>query len=135
MKEAGRPLLAWASDHLDFPLPPHHPFPLEKYRLVRERLLCDGVLAPEWVSRSEPVPRAWIAQAHDAHYLERTFDTGWSEAEVRRLGLPWSEALVTRARAALLGTVMASRAALAHGIAGNLAGGTSMCIRETAPPH
>ncbi len=45
-------------------------------------------------------------------------------SEVRRLGLPWSEALVTRASAALYGTVMASRAALVHGVAGNLAGGT-----------
>jgi acetoin utilization deacetylase AcuC-like enzyme len=49
---------------------------------------------------------------------------------VRRLGLPWSEALVTRARAAAYGTVMAARAALAHGIAGNLAGGTHHAFHD-----
>ncbi len=124
MSADDRPLLAWASDHWSFPLPPAHPFPLEKYRLVRERLLADGVLAPEWISRSDPAPREWLAAAHDAEYLERTFGEGWTAADVRRLGLPWSRELVQRASAAVYGTVMASRAALEHGIAGNLAGGT-----------
>lgn len=124
-----RPLLAWASDHHDFPLPPSHPFPLEKYTLVRERLLADATLMPGWVSRSDPAPREWLAWAHDVDYLDRTFGNEWTDAEVRRLGLPWSQALVTRASAALYGTVMASRAARIHGIAGNLAGGTHHAFR------
>lgn len=124
MSADAHPLLAWASDHWSFPLPPGHPFPLEKYRLVRERLLADGVLAPEWISASDAAPREWLAAAHEAEYLDRTFGEGWTAAEVRRLGLPWSRELVQRASAAVFGTVMASRAALEHGIAGNLAGGT-----------
>ena len=44
MSADDRPLLLWASDHWSFPLPAAHPFPLEKYRLVRERLLADGVV-------------------------------------------------------------------------------------------
>jgi acetoin utilization deacetylase AcuC-like enzyme len=119
-----RPLLAWSSDHHPFPLPAAHPFPLSKYALVRERLLADGVLEPAWVSRSEAAPEAWLLAAHTPDYVARTLAGEWSDAEVRRLGLPWSEALVTRARAALFGTVAAARAALAHGVAGNLAGGT-----------
>ncbi len=124
MSSTDKPLLAWASDHHAFPLPPKHPFPLEKYRLVRETLIADGVLEPQWVTQSQPAPREWLASAHDATYLERTFGGAWNDAQVRRLGLPWSQALVTRASAALYGTVMAARAALEHGIAGNLAGGT-----------
>ncbi|MEY4071215.1 MAG: hypothetical protein RL721_1829 [Candidatus Eisenbacteria bacterium] len=119
-----RPLLAWASDHHTFPLPGGHPFPLEKYTLVREHLLEAGVLEPHWVSRSDPAPEDWLHAAHDADYVTRTLAGEWSDAEVRRLGLPWSQDLVTRARAALYGTVMAARAALVHGVAGNLAGGT-----------
>ncbi|MEO5989710.1 MAG: histone deacetylase [Candidatus Eisenbacteria bacterium] len=122
--DSERPLLAWSSDHHEFALPLGHPFPLEKYRLVRERLLAERVLEPDWVSASEPAPRAWLALAHDGQYLDRTLAQGWTDTEVRRLGLPWSEALVRRARAAVYGTVLASRAALVHGIAGNLAGGT-----------
>ena len=118
-----RPLHAWTSDHYSFPLPPSHPFPLTKYALVRERLLADGVLEPAHVLRSEPAPPEWLAAAHDPAYVARALGGGWSAADERRLGLPWSEALATRARAALYGTVMAARAALVHGVAGNLAGG------------
>ena len=119
-----RPLLAWASDHHAFPLPEQHPFPLAKYTRVRETLLAGGVLEPHWVTRSEPAPVEWLERAHASDYVERTLAGRWTEAEVRRLGLPWSPALVTRARAALAGTVHAARAALVHGVAGNLAGGT-----------
>ncbi len=119
-----RPLLAWASDHYSFPLPGAHPFPLIKYTRVRETLLADGVLQPEWLTASEPAPQDWLEAAHEADYVARTMRGDWTPAEVRRLGLPWSAELVTRARAALYGTVMAARAALVHGVAGNLAGGT-----------
>ncbi len=121
---SARPLLAWASDHHPFPLPDAHPFPLAKYGRVRERLLAERVLEPSWLARSEPAPEPWLLAAHTTDYVMRTLAGAWSDAEVRRLGLPWSEALVTRARAALYGTVMAARAALVHGVAGNLAGGT-----------
>ena len=125
-----RPLCVWASDHYGFPLPGAHPFPLAKYTLVREALLADGTIAPTWVSRSEPAPSDWLVAAHDPDYVARTIAGDWTAAEVRRLGLPWSADLVTRARAAILGTVMAARAALMHGVAGNLAGGTHHAFPE-----
>lgn len=119
-----RPLLVWASDHHTFALPEHHPFPLAKYTRVRERLLAERVIEPQWLTRSEPAPEAWLHLAHDTTYVARTLRGEWSTEEVRRLGLPWSPELVTRARAALAGTVHAARAAREHGVAGNLAGGT-----------
>jgi len=117
------PLHAWTSDHHSFPLPDAHPFPFAKYARLRERLLAERVLAPEHMHRSEPAPVEWLALSHERAYVARTLAGEWSDAERRTLGLPWSAALVTRARAALFGTVMAARAALAHGVAGNLAGG------------
>lgn len=119
-----RPLLAWTSDHHAFLLPAAHPFPLPKYAQVRERLLAERVLEPDWVAASVPAPVSWLLTAHEPAYVARTLAGAWSAAEVRKLGLPWSEALVTRARAALYGTVAAARAAIVHGVAGNLAGGT-----------
>ena len=118
-----RPLLAWASDHHAFPLPENHPFPLAKYAHVRERLLVERVLDAAHVHRSEPAPVEWLSLAHAPAYVARALGGEWTDAEVRSLGLPWSTPLVTRARAALYGTVMAARAALVHGVAGNLAGG------------
>jgi len=125
-----RPLLAWTSDHYAVALPEAHPFPMAKYPLLRERLLEEGVLAAANITRSEPAPLDWLLAAHDRAYIKRALSGGFDAAEVRRLGLPWSPALAERARAAVYGTVMASRAALAHGVAGNLAGGTHHAFRD-----
>ncbi len=119
-----KPLHAWYSDHYDIPLPPGHPFPMAKYRALRERLEADAVLARDELFASEPAPRAWLEAAHDPAWVGRALDGGLAADEVRRLGMPWSEALVVRARAAVYGTVRAAFAALEHGVAGNLAGGT-----------
>jgi len=126
----GAPLLAWASDHIEVPLPEGHPFPIAKYRLLRERLLAEGTLEARHVARSEPAPLEWLAAVHDEGYLERVLDGALAEAEQRRIGMPWSPGLVARARAAAYGTAMAARAALRHGIAGNLAGGTHHAYRD-----
>ncbi len=124
------PLLAWASDHHEVPLPEGHPFPITKYRAVRERLVADGVLSDADVARSEPAPLDWLLEAHDADYVAAATDGRLADAAIRRLGLPWSPALVTRARAAVFGTVAAAHAAIAHGVAGNLAGGTHHAFRD-----
>ena len=112
---------AWASDHFEVPLPPGHPFPMPKYRALRELLVAEGVVM---VTPSEEAPVEWLDAAHDAAYVRRVLTGGLSADEVRRFGMPWSPAVVARARAAVFGTVQAALAALEDGIAGNLAGGT-----------
>ena len=111
----------WASDHYEVPLPEGHPFPMPKYRALRELLVAEGVVAPE---RSLEAPREWLEAAHAPSYVQRALDGSLRPDEVRRLGLPWSPELIARARAAVYGTVRAAEAALEDGIAGNLAGGT-----------
>ncbi len=123
-------LLAWTSDHVELPLPEAHPFPIAKYRLLREKLVAEGVLAGEDVTRSDEAPLDWLTAVHDADYVRRALEGALEPAEVRRLGLPWSPALARRARAAVFGTVQSTRAALAHGVAGNLAGGTHHAFRD-----
>jgi len=123
-------LRVWASDAYEVPLPPGHPFPMAKYRALRELLLAEGVVRPDRVTRSDPAPIEWLMRAHDPAFVERALAGGLSADEVRRLGMPWSEALVTRARAAVAGTVHAAFAALEDGVAGNLAGGTHHAFRD-----
>ena len=106
------------------PLPPGHRFPMPKYRLLRERLLADRTLRAEDLTASRPVELDALLLAHDRSYVESVVHGGLSEAEVRRLGFPWSEQLVLRSRSSVQGTVLAARDALCNGVAGNLAGGT-----------
>ena len=97
---------------------------MEKYRLLRELLLARGVLPPSWLTPSVPLEREHLERVHTPRYLDALWTGTLSEAEVRRLGFPWSEGLLQRSRASVGGTVGAAQSALEEGIAGNLAGGT-----------
>jgi acetoin utilization deacetylase AcuC-like enzyme len=97
---------------------------MPKYRLLRERLIAQGVLAPGELQESAVIDRASLLLAHTPEYLDAVFSGTLSAGEERRLGFSWSAALVARSRASVFGTVAASRAALVEGVAGNLAGGT-----------
>ncbi len=130
MSDPARPLHAWSSDHVPVPLPADHPFPIAKYALTREALLAAGVLEAAHVHRAAPAPVAWLEAAHDPDYVDRALCGRLDDAAVRRLGLPWTPALVERARTSVAGTVAAASAAWLHGVAGNLAGGTHHAFRD-----
>ncbi|MEM1265873.1 MAG: histone deacetylase, partial [Pseudomonadota bacterium] len=55
---------------------------------------------------------------------ERVFNRSLDAAELRRIGLPGSAAMVRRVRLSAAGTTLAARLALSHGIACNAAGGS-----------
>jgi acetoin utilization deacetylase AcuC-like enzyme len=61
---------------------------------------------------------------HTPEDVRRYCDGTLDAAELRRLGFPWSPALVERSYRAVGGTIAAARHALATGISMNLAGGT-----------
>jgi len=105
-------------------LPPGHRFPMPKYRLLRERLLADGTLREADFDASGLIGLDALLLAHDRDYVEAVVAGGLDEAQVRRLGFPWSHELVLRSRASVFGTLAAAREALCNGVAGNLAGGT-----------
>ncbi len=130
-----RPLHAWTSHHYALPLPDAHRLPIAKNARLLERLLAEQVLEAAHVHASELAPREWLMAAHDEDYVARVFEGRLDAAEIRALGLSWSEALVARARAAVFGTVMAARAALVHGVAGNLAGGSHHAFRDRAEAY
>lgn len=105
-------------------LSPGHPFPMSKFPLLRAQLLDEGVLADVDILEPEPLERETLELVHTPAYLDKLETSGLSVAEQRRLGLPWSESLWLRSRLASGGTLLAARAALDGGLAGNLAGGT-----------
>jgi acetoin utilization deacetylase AcuC-like enzyme len=112
------------SDSYTVPLPEGHRFPMEKYRMLRDTLLAEGVLRPGELHEASPVARETLLVAHTAEYVN-TFCEGTIDVRaMRRIGIPWSERFVMRSLASVGGTLAAARAALDEGIAGNLAGGT-----------
>lgn len=111
----------WSSDCFELPLPPGHRFPVAKYRMLRKRVEAAG-----WQVDLEPLAARWeqLARVHDTAYLERVREGRLTAAEERRIGLPWSRALVERSRRSCGATVAACHAALDQGLALYLAGGT-----------
>ena len=117
-------LTVWSSSRYTFPLPEGHRFPVAKYAMLREKVIAEGVVAAERVLDPPRATDDALALVHTTEYLRRFRDGALDAVELRRLGFPWSPALVERSYRAVGGTVEAARHALEHGIAMNLAGGT-----------
>jgi len=105
-------------------LPPSHPFPMAKYPLLLERLLADGTVRAADLIEPAPACLDDLRLVHTVEYLAALEAGTLEPAAVRRIGVPWSPALWRRSRLAAQGTLEAARAALADGLAANLAGGT-----------
>ena len=129
---ARRRVIVWTHHRWRFPLPAGHKFPIDKYALLRDRVIADGTAGPGEVHEAEPVPWEWLEAVHDGGLLERIRTGALSVREERGLGLPWSEALVERGRRSTHGTVLAARHAAAHGLGMNLGGGTHHAGRDFA---
>lgn len=111
-------------DQFVLPLPPGHRFPMEKYRMLRE-VLAAGAQFP---GRDFLVPPAAtnpeLTRAHAPDYVQSVEDGALTPAAIRAIGFPWSREMVERSRRSSGATIAACRAALRHGVAANLAGGT-----------
>jgi acetoin utilization deacetylase AcuC-like enzyme len=122
----------FSHDPTTFPLPQGHRFPLAKYRLLRERLVADGLVAAADVAFPGPLGWTELGCVHDAGLLHRIRTGALGERERRALGLPWSPQLVERGRRSVAGTLGAAQDALSHGVAMNLGGGTHHAGRDVA---
>lgn len=118
------------ADHFVLPLPPGHRFPMEKYSRLRERLLASGHFAADNFRVPDAASDTELLRAHDAGYVQRVVRGTLGHDEIRRIGFPWSEAMVERSRRSAGATLSACRAALAEGWAANLAGGTHHAFRD-----
>ena len=113
--------------HPDYvtPLPEGHRFPMPKFGMIRDRLLVGGV-APEAFHRPAPATREQLERVHTPAYVEAFIAGTLDHDAIRRIGLPWSEGLVTRTVTAAGGALRTAELALDSpgGIACNCAGGT-----------
>ena len=117
-------LHCWTSARYTIPLPAGHRFPIAKYALLRDAVVENGLVSPSALHEPERASVESLRLVHTARYVEALETGRLSEIEQRRIGLPWSEALVERSFRAVGGTCEASAAALDLGITMNLAGGT-----------
>lgn len=131
------------TDIFELPLPDKHRFPMSKYRLLRERIISEGIAvdARERLETADPdgdsfhntqhmlvIPDAATDEelhlAHNPLYVQNAVSGLLEQKEIKRIGFPWSDELIERSRRSTGATIGAARAATVDGCAVNLAGGT-----------
>lgn len=118
------------SDRFLYQLPSGHRFPIEKYGLVRDQLIHEGLLQNEAFIEPDLCPASIICRAHDPAYWARLERFQLQEKEERRIGIPIHQASLKRAISSAYGTLSAARTALEEGLAFNLGGGTHHAFRD-----
>lgn len=113
------------SDRYPLPLPEGHRFPAAKYGLLRRRLEAHAVAgAPFEFVEPHAATDEELLRVHDRDYVGRVLGGTLTGDEQRRIGFPWSVALVERSLRSTGAAVDAAAAAVVDGIAASLAGGT-----------
>ncbi len=112
------------TDHIQVPITEGHSFTMEKYRLLHEALLREGVMQDQQLLPAPLASKEELLLAHDISYVEGLLRGTLSEKELRPIGLTWSDKLLERSLAAVGGFIQVTEAALEQGFSSLLAGGT-----------
>jgi len=100
-----------------------HVFPSIKYRLVKEKLLSDGIAAAQDFVEPAPASDEDIALVHHREYLRKLQTGKLSYLEVLRLEIPYSPELIRAVWLCAGGSILAGRLALQDAVAVNVGGG------------
>ncbi|MBP8175169.1 MAG: histone deacetylase, partial [Sphaerotilus sp.] len=79
---------AFYADHFVLPLPAGHRFPMEKYRLLRDRIAAE--LPQVRLAEALPASRGELALAHAPAYIDGVFQGTLPTAAQREIGFPWT---------------------------------------------
>jgi acetoin utilization deacetylase AcuC-like enzyme len=100
-----------------------HVFPSQKYRMVRDQLLADGIATPDDFLSPAPASDADILRVHDQEYVWKLKSGSLSRAEILRMEVPYSLELIDACWLAAGGSILAGQRALNDGFATNIGGG------------
>jgi len=100
-----------------------HVFPSQKYRLVFEKLIAEGIASKEDFLRPEPAGDADILRVHTAEWVKKLKTATLSLSDIMKLEVPYSPELVEAFWLAAGGTILAAKAAAKDGFGSNLGGG------------
>lgn len=100
-----------------------HVFPARKYLLIHDRLLQEGFAEPADFVEPQPASDDDVLRVHDPGWVHRLKTGTLSQAEIIKLEIPYSRAMVEGFWLAAGGTILAARNALRDRIGFNIGGG------------
>jgi acetoin utilization deacetylase AcuC-like enzyme len=113
-------MLIYYTDHFVLPLPPGHRFPMRKYAALRERV---AHAAPALMRVPTAATDTELARAHEPCYIAAVCSGTLDARAMKRIGFPWSPAMIERSRRSAGATIAACRSAVAARGGGYHAGG------------
>jgi acetoin utilization deacetylase AcuC-like enzyme len=100
-----------------------HVFPSQKFRLIAELLLREGIAAEEDFLTPNPASAEDILRVHTANWVRKLKTGTLTASEEMKLEVPYSPELVEAFWLAAGGTILAAQSALRDGFGCNLGGG------------
>jgi len=100
-----------------------HVFPSEKFRLIHDALLAEGIAEQSDFLRPDPASDVDILRVHTPAYVNKLQTDSLTLSERMKLEIPLSESTRHAFWLAAGGSILAGRRALEDGFAANLSGG------------
>ncbi len=113
-------------------LPEGHRFPMDKYRLLPEQLLYEGLFQQQNFFAPEKIALEKVSRVHTQEYIDKLLSLQLSKQEIRKSGFPLSQALVDREQIIAQGTIYNVHYAIESGVSMNIAGGTHHAFSDRA---
>ncbi len=107
-----------------YPVPEGHRFPMDKYELLPQQLLREGIVQEQDFFSPEAASLETVYAVHQRAYIDDFVAGRLSPQAARRIGFEQSPLLVERELRLTQGTLSGALQALNTGIAFNIAGGT-----------
>src|SRR5712664_3230387 len=92
-----------------------HVFPSQKFRLIYEMLLREGIATPEDFFRPDPASDEDLLRVHTADWVRKLKTGTLTASDVMLLEVPYSKELVEAVWLAAGGTILAGQSALRGG--------------------
>ncbi|MGH9704506.1 MAG: histone deacetylase family protein [Candidatus Acidiferrales bacterium] len=100
-----------------------HVFPSQKYRLVYEALLSEGIAKPEEILSPPPASDEDVLRVHSREYVHKLKTNTLSATERMRLEIPYSRELIEAVWLSAGGSILAAQHALQDSFSVNIGGG------------
>jgi acetoin utilization deacetylase AcuC-like enzyme len=100
-----------------------HVFPSQKYRLIADKLIKEGIASTEDFLRPDPAGDLDVLRVHTEDWVRKLQTGTLTLSDIMKLEVPYSAELVGAFWLAAGGTIAASQAALRDGFGCNLGGG------------
>lgn len=107
-----------------YQVPEKHRFPMQKYRLIPERLVEEGTLSEDNFFAPSKASEQEILTTHTAEYWDKLKTQTLSRKEARAIGFEMTPELVERGRYIAHATYECALYAKQYGVSLNVAGGT-----------